>query len=229
MNDLLRVYVLHNFGLKLISLALAVALWLAVSGQAPAEVAVDVPIEFQNIPANLEIGSENIPRAQVRLRGPERAISGLRTSDVRAAIDLTGAGPGQRTFNLTQNVSYPHQLDVTQVTPSHLQLTFDTRLTRQVAVHPRVVGTFANLYTISNMQANPSVVTINGPRKRVEAVDAAVTDPVDASGTVDQATFVTHAYVSDPMVQVVNAGPIRVTITMQKAVPASASAPQKPQ
>jgi YbbR domain-containing protein len=222
MKELFQVYVLHNFGLKLISLALAVALWLAVSGQAPTEVAVDVPIEFQNIPANLEIGSENIPRAQVRLRGPERAINGLRASDVRAAIDLTGAVPGQRTFTLTQNVSYPHELDVTQVTPTHLQLTFDTRLTRQVAVHPRVVGTFADEYTIGNVQANPSVVTINGPRKRVEAVDAAITDPVDASGTVDQTTFVTHAYVSDPMVQVVNAGPIRVTINMQKAAPGSA-------
>lgn len=229
MKDMLRLYVLHNFGLKLISLALAVALWLAVSGQSPTEVAIDVPIEFENIPSNLEIGSENIPRAQVRLRGPERAISGLRTSDVRAAIDLTGAAPGQRTFNLTQNVTYPHQLDVTQVTPSHLQLTFDTRLTRQVAVHPRVVGTFADQYTIGNMQANPSVVTINGPRKRVEAVDAAITDPVDASGTVDQATFLTHAYVSDPMVQVVNSGPVRVTITMQKVAPAEASAPNKTQ
>jgi YbbR domain-containing protein len=222
MKELFQVYVLHNFGLKLISLALAVALWLAVSGQAPTEVAVDVPIEFQNIPANLEIGSENIPRAQVRLRGPERAINGLRTSDVRAAIDLTGAVPGQRTFTLTQNVSYPHELDVTQVTPTHLQLTFDTRLTRQVAVHPRVVGTFADEYTIGNVQANPSVVTINGPRKRVEAVDAAITDPVDASGAVDQTTFVTHAYVSDPMVQVVNPGPIRVTINMQKAAPTGA-------
>jgi YbbR domain-containing protein len=225
MKDLVRIYVLHNFSLKVISLTLAVGLWLAVSGQSPAEVAVDVPIEFQNIPASLEIGSENIPRAQVRLRGPAPAISGLRTSDVRATIDLTGAGPGQRTFNLTENVSYPHQLDVTQVTPSHLQLTFDTRLTRQVAVHPQVVGTFANQYTISNMQANPSVVTINGPRKRVEAVDVAITDPVDASGTVGQATFVTHAYVSDPMVQVVNSGPIRVTITMQRTVPASARVP----
>jgi YbbR domain-containing protein len=141
---------------------------------------------------------------------------------VRAAIDLTGAVPGQRTFTLTQNVSYPHELDVTQVTPTHLQLTFDTRLTRQVQVKPRVVGTFADEYTIGNVQANPSVVTINGPRKRVEAVDAAITDPVDASGSVDQTTFVTHAYVSDPMVQVVNAGPIRVTINMQKAAPRGA-------
>ena len=227
MKDLLQVYVFHNFGLKLISLALAVALWMAVSGQSPAEVAVDVPIEFHNIPSNIDVGAENIPRAQVRLRGPEGEIRGLRTSDVRAEIDLTGAIPGQRTYNLTQSVRYPRQLDVTQVTPSHLQLTFDTRLVRQVAVHARVMGKFAGEYTIGNVRANPSVVTISGPRKRVEAVDAAITDPVDASGTVDEATFVTHAYVADPLVQVVNAGPVRVTITMQKAVPAGGGAVHK--
>lgn len=227
MKDLLRVYVFHNFGLKLISLALAVALWMAVSGQSPAEVAVDVPIEFHNIPSNLDVGSENIPRAQVRLRGPQGAIRGLRPSDVRAELDLTGATPGQRTYNLTQNVRYPHQLDLTQVTPSHLQLTFDTRLTRQVAVHPRVIGRFADEYTIGNVRANPTVVTISGPRKRVEAVDAAITDPVDASGTVNEATFVTHAYVSDPLVQVVNAGPVRVTVTVQRAVSAGTGAAHK--
>jgi YbbR domain-containing protein len=143
----------------------------------------------------------------------------LRPSDVRAEIDLTGATVGQRTFNLSHNVSYPHQLEVTLVTPSHLQLTFDTRLTRQVAVHPRVVGSFANQYTIGNVQAVPAVVTITGPRKRVEAVDSAITDPVDASGAVDRATFVTHAYVADPMVQVVNSQPVRVTVNMQMTTP----------
>ena len=229
MRELLRVYVLHNFGLKLISLGLAVALWMAVSGQSPAEIGVDVPIEFHNIPANIDVGAENIPRAQVRLRGPENDIRVLRNSDVRAEIDLTGAVPGQRTYNLTENVRYPRQLEVTQVTPSHLQLTFDTRLVRQVPVHPRVMGKFADEYTIGNVHANPSVVTISGPRKRVEAVDAAITDPVDASGTMDEATFVTHAYVADPLVQVVNAGPVRVTISMRKASPASAGAAHKPE
>jgi YbbR domain-containing protein len=225
MKELFQHFVVRNFWLKLISLGLAVGLWLAVSGQSPAEVAVDVPIEFHNIPANLEIGSESVPRAQVRLRGPERDIRELRPSDVRAEIDLTGAGPGQRTFDLTQNTHYPRGLAVT-VVPSHVQLSFDTRLTRQVEIHPRVNGAFASQYMIDKVEAIPPVVTISGPRKRVEAIDAAITDPVDASGTVSQATFVTHAYVSDPLVRVVNPE-IHVTVIMQKTAPESTAAPQK--
>jgi YbbR domain-containing protein len=153
------------------------------------------------------------------LRGPEREIRELRPSDVRAEIDLAGAMPGQRTFDLTQNTHYPRGLSVT-VVPSHIQLTFDTRLTKQIEIHPRVNGTFASQYSIEKVRANPPVVTISGPRKRVEAIDAAITDPVDASGTVAEATFVTSAYVSDPLVRVVNAGAIQVTVTMQKTAPA---------
>ena len=50
MRDFLHRHVLHNLGLKLISLALAVGLWLAVARDPVAEVAVDVAIEFHNIP-----------------------------------------------------------------------------------------------------------------------------------------------------------------------------------
>jgi hypothetical protein len=61
---------------------------------------------------------------------------------------------------------------------------------------------------------------VSGPQSRVETVDAAITDPIDVSGTMDRATFQRHAYVSDPLIQVVRAEPVRVTVIMEK-VPAS--------
>jgi hypothetical protein len=51
-------------------------------------------------------------------------------------------------------------------------------------------------------------------------VDAATTDPVDASGTRTQATFVTNVYVPDALVQVVQPTPVRVTVIMEKSAPA---------
>ena len=77
-------------------------------------------------------------------------------------------------------------------------------------------GAFAEGYQIGRIDAEPSTIAISGPSKRVEAVEAAITDPVDASGTIDRATFVRHAYVSDPLVQVMNPNPVRVTVIMEK-------------
>jgi YbbR domain-containing protein len=220
MTDFIRRHVLHNFGLKLISLALAVGLWLAVARDPVAEVAVTVPIEFQNTPENLEISTESIPQAQIRVRGPERVVRQLRPLDVHPEIDLSGAKPGERTFDLgAHQIRQPYDLEVVQIVPSQFHLAFDTRLTRQVEVHPRVIGTFAPGYSISRVAVDPPSITISGPQKRVEAVEAAITDPVDVSGTMERGTFTTHAYVSDPLVQVVHPGPIRVTVIMGK-VPA---------
>ena len=218
MKDFLRRHVLHNFGLKLLSLALAVALWLAVTRDPVAEVAVDVPVEFHNIPQNLEISTESVPRAQIWVRGPQRVVRRLQPADVYAEIELGGMKPGERTFDLTaEQVRQPKELEVVQIVPSQFHLAFDARLTRQVPVHPRVVGTFAPGYTIAQIVSEPSTVTISGPQKRVEAVESAITDSVDASGTMDRATFVRHAYVSDPLVQVMNPNPVRVTVIMEKA------------
>jgi hypothetical protein len=50
-------------------------------------------------------------------------------------------------------------------------------------------------------------------------VDAATTDPVDASGSSTQATFVTNVYVPDALVQVVEPVPVRVTVMMEKSTP----------
>jgi diadenylate cyclase len=218
MGNVFQRYILHNFFLKLLSLAMAVALWLAVArDQAPAEMAVLVPIEFHHIPDNLEIASENIPQAQVRVRGPQRLVRRLVPADVHVEIDLAGAKVGERTFDLTaQQIREPRDLEVVQVVPSQFHITFDTRLTRQVEVHPRVTGTFASGLHVARVVAVPSMITISGPRQRVEAVEAATTDAIDATGTIDSASFVTHAFVSDPLIQVVHPGPIRVTVTVEK-------------
>lgn len=217
-----RQYVLHNLGLKLVSLGLAIGLWLVVSRDPVAEVAVTVPIEFHGIPENLEINSERVPEAQVRLRGPQRLISRLQPSDVHPEIDLGGMTPGERTFDLTgRHVHQPSGLEVVQVVPSQFQIDFDTRLVRQVEVHPRVIGTLAPGYRIASIVSDPAAITISGPSKRVKAAEAATTDPVDASGTTDRATFVTHPFVADPLVQVVRPGPVRVTVTMEKVPPQS--------
>lgn len=213
-------YVTHNLGLKIASLLLAVGLWLAIAHDPTAEVAVDVPIEFQHMPANLEISSEKVPQAQIRIRGPERLIHRLIAPDVHAEIDTREVTPGERTFDLTaQQIRLPHDLTVVQVVPSQFQVEFDRLQTRLVAIKPRVKGTFADGYGISQITTDPSSLLIKGPRSRVSAVESAITDPVDVSGTMEHTMFVTHAYVPDPLVQVVHPEPVRVIVTVQKMSP----------
>jgi YbbR domain-containing protein len=214
-NLLKRVFV-QNFGLKLISLLLAAGLWLVVARDPVAEVELRVPIEFHNVPEKLEIDSASFTEAQVRVRGPGRLIRRLRSNDVRAEIDLSDVRPGSRTFDLTsRNISVPQNFEVVQIVPGQFQLSFDNRTRRSVEVRPRVTGNFAQGKRIAQVVAEPASIMISGPNRRVEAVESATTDPVDASGTMDRAIFVTQAYVPDPLIQVVHPTPIRVTVIME--------------
>ena len=101
----------QNFGLKLVSLLLAVGLWFVVAHDRIAEVEMKVPLEFHSLPESLEIDSASFTQAQIRVRGPERVIHRLETSDVRAEINLANVRPGERTFDLTaQQVHVPQDL-----------------------------------------------------------------------------------------------------------------------
>jgi YbbR domain-containing protein len=211
-----RVFV-HNIGLKIVSLMLAIGLWLAVARDPIAEVEMRVPIEFQNFPPKLEIDTANTTEAQIRVRGPERLIHRLQTAEVHAEIDMANVQPGERTFDLNSGqVHVPQDLEVVQVKPSQFHLTVDDRDSRNVEVRPRVIGVFAGGMRIAQLIADPPKVMVSGPRHRVQAVEAATTDPVDVSGVLTRATFVTQAYVSDPLIQVVHPTPIRVTVIMER-------------
>lgn len=224
MISLLQRYVIHNFGLKVVSLLLAAGLWFTISrDEQPAEVAVRGPIVFQNVPPDLEVSSEIIPETQIRVRGPERVIRQLRANEVQAELDLGGTAPQERTFELNSRlVRHPREVTVMQIVPSQVRLAFDTRLTREVEIHPRVVGTFAAGEQIVRVDADPPRLTIVGPRRHVEKIDTVNTDAIDASGTLGTANFTTHAYVPDPLVQVEQSTTIHVTVVVQKVgTPAS--------
>ena len=215
MRDFFRRHVIHNLGLKLLSFVLAAGLWLAIASSPPSEIALNVAVIFRNMPANLEISSENIPSVQVRVRGPEAVVSRLRASDIRAEIDLADVKPGEHTFDLTHQIGVPDRLTVSDVVPSEIHLAFDSRATRMVPVDPRISGEFVHGYRIAAKQVDPASVEITGPQKQVASVVAATTDPVDVTGVVSRVSVARHPYVSDPLIQVVNPRSVRVTVTME--------------
>ncbi len=211
-------YVLKNFALKMVALAVAVLMWWVVGRDPIIEIPMTVPLEFYHAPDNLEMNSDGPLQAQITMRGPERFLRQIRSSEVHAVIDLQGAVPGERTFDLTpKQIHAPGNAEVMQVTPAQFHISFDRSATRLVEVQPRIIGSLLSGYDITEVKADPSQITIVGPEKRVDAVENAVTDPVDATGVVGRATFTTHAYVADPLVRVQKPGAIRVTVTTGKS------------
>lgn len=218
-----RKYVLHNLALKLLALASAFLLWNAIAREPVDEVAHTLPVEFTHVPADLAITSENVPSVQIWIRGPQRLVRQVNASDLHPTVNLEDVriGYGERTFELASGqIHAPRGVEVVQVIPSQIHLSFDRRITREVPVRPRVTGTPEEGLQIAQVIADPAVANITGPQKRVEGVESILTDPVDASGVIGTATFSVSAYVTDPLVRVSNPAQVRVTvITERKSTP----------
>lgn len=226
--DFLRKYVFRNIGLKLLSLGIAVLLWLAVAREPMEQVLITVPIEFTHAPANLEISSESIPQVHVREQGPAGVVHNLGPAEVHAVIDLSSATPGEHTYDLLPSkIRAPRDVETVQVIPSQFRLSFDKPAAKTVQVEPRVIGSTAPGFRLAQVTVDPATVHIAGPQKRVDDIDTVITDPVDASGVMGSATFTTHVYVSDPLVRLTGSSVVRVTVNTEPRKQAEAESQRK--
>jgi YbbR domain-containing protein len=169
----------RNLGLKLLSLLLATAIWMAVTRDQLVERSLRVPIEFQNVPANLEITGNPPTAVDVRVRGPSSILGRLEPGEVVAVLDLRGARPGQRLFHLlTDEVRVPFGTEVAQVTPPTVALTFERSGSRTVPVVPAIEGDPAPGYIAGQVTVDPPAVEVVGPVSRLNALREATTEPV---------------------------------------------------
>jgi YbbR domain-containing protein len=184
----------RHFGLKLLSIALAGAIWLLVGDQRAGERTMRVPLEFHNMPAQLELMASPPDTVEVRLRGPSGTIGRLMPGEVVAAVDLTPARSGTRLFHLlADEVRVPYGVSVSQVNPAAIPLTFEPSTRRTVPVLPVVDGEPAPGFRIGRIIASPEQVVVVGPTSHVVSVGSATTEPVSVAGAtgtvVDRVTI----------------------------------------
>jgi len=172
-----------HLGLKVLSVAFAVLLWLFVSGDETVERGLRVPLEFQQFPGGLEMMGEAPSLVDVRLRGASSALSRLGPGDIVAQLDLKSAVVGRRLFQITPDqVRTPFGVQVVQVTPPSIALVFEPQVTKQVPVAASLEGDPAPGFVVGQILAAPASVEVVGPQSAVARVTEAVTEAISLAG-----------------------------------------------
>ena len=205
----------RHIGLKVLSLALAALIWLLVSGEQIVERALRIPLEFTNLPAQLELLGEPPTVVDVRVRGSSGALSRVATGELVAVLDLRTARPGQRLFHLTgADVRAPFGIDVVQISPSNLSIAFEPSATKIVPVVPGVEGDPADGYIAGTVKADPATVEVIGPASAVASLTTAITEPVSIGGATEDVTDTVNIGIADPSVRLVEPGSAEVTVNI---------------
>jgi YbbR domain-containing protein len=209
---------LRHLGLKFLSIALASLLWLVVSGEQTVERALRVPLEFTNLPPQLEMVGDTPTVVDVRVRGSAGALSRLATGDLVAVLDLRTARTGRRLFHLTSSdVRTPFGVDVVQVSPSNVSVTFEESSSKVVPVVPAVEGDPAGGYVVGTVTATPSTVEVIGPISALANLTEAITEPVTVAGAARPVRESVTIGVPDPSVRLRDPQSAVVTVDIAAA------------
>jgi YbbR domain-containing protein len=197
----LRNLLLRNLQLKLVSITLAVLLWIALNGEPKSEVGLKVPLEFRNSPKGVEVLGET-NAVEVRLSASSSIVKRIDASKVTASVDLSEWTPGERTYSLSENnLTVPFGVTVTKITPNKIRLRFEPTERKMVRVQPRILGKPAEGYVVAEIRCQPDKAALEGPASHLAAVESASTDSLDISGRSSTFSARLHLYVEDPLIR----------------------------
>jgi YbbR domain-containing protein len=208
----------HHLGLKFVSIALAALLWVAVAGEQTVERSLRIPLEFTNLPSQLEVVGDAPTVVDVRVRGSSGALNRIASGELVAVLDLRSARSGQRLFHLGgTDVRTPFGVDVVQVNPSTVSMLFEPSGSKTVPVVPTVEGEPADGFVVGTVTAEPPTVEVLGPISVLSKLTQAITEPVTVTDASAPLTETVNIGVADTSVRLRTPQTARVAVVVTPA------------
>ena len=182
-----RNMVTDHWGLKLVSLFLAVGFWFYAVGEETVEVLRTVPLKIETEKKELSIASTTAATLTVRLKASRALLSILSAADVTAFHKVSGVTQaGEYSFRVTSSdirVS-SGEISVTGIFPEIVNVMIDETIVKKLAIQPNFVGDPAYGYKIlkDKVEIDPNAILVEGPKAELGKIDAVKTEPIDLVG-----------------------------------------------
>jgi YbbR domain-containing protein len=208
MNRYLKRLLFRNGRQKIISVVLALALWLVLVPQdkIESEKTLTIPLEIRNIPDKMEVVDMPVSTVDVTVRAPNRLLSEITPSTLSAGLDLERASVYQQEYPINKTmVSLPPGAEVVDVRPNKVMVKLEETKEATLGVHPSIRGKVAPGYRIAKIEFEPREVVVRGPESKVRTKDLVTTAPVDVTGLKQSAAFDVDIILPKPELRLVSA------------------------
>lgn len=214
---------------KVLALAIAILLWVVASGTSDEERGFDVPLSFQNVPAELVIVDKTVDEVNVRVRGSRAALRNVSPGAMEYRIDVSGAKPGAADFEIEEfqlASQLPRGAQIVSRSPSNLEVKFERRGTKVVRVRADLDGEVPEGFVLAAVEVEPDRVRISGARSEVLRLSEVITEPLVLGGQTESferelrlSAGARNAWVEEP-------SSVRVRVRIEPSAAAAAPAPQ---
>lgn len=224
----MRRFLTHNLWLKLLSLGFAFWLWLGYSGSNELTTAISVPVQYRNIPTDMEIGPNLVEEVRLIVRGPSPLLSRVSTSPSPVILDLGRVRrSGVMTYTIQRgDVDLPTGVVLERAIPSQIQIRTERRVVKEVRVAP-VFENVPEGFRVGSWTAAPAMLPLSGPKSRLDAIREVLTDPIDVGAHAGEGRAATVAYAGDPQAHFTASPQVVVQFVLQEETRGEAPAEVK--
>jgi YbbR domain-containing protein len=213
----LREAFTENLGLKSISLAFAIGLFLFLYGQRDEQqrtVAVGITSRPPSEDSARELMTQLPASIHVTLRGPAHVIDRLVQSGIPPiTIDLRNGERDSIVFN-ERMFSLPPDTHVTAADPPSIELEWEDVIARQIPLQASITGQPAEGYVVrGEPEVDPKLIAARGPSSLVEVLQFARLAAFDVSG-LSEGVHRRRLALDPPPTRVRYLGPSAATVTV---------------
>lgn len=170
-------------GLLLLALAIAVFLWGMASGTSDAERGFDIPVVLDRLPDSLVVTDQSSDAVNVRVMGSGPVLRSIAPEKYKYVIDVSGGKPGVAVYDVElARVNLPRGANFVAHSPSRVQVRFEKRGRKAVAVVPDLEGEPAAGFHVAGIEVEPGKVWLAGARSQVMRLDSVGTETINISG-----------------------------------------------
>lgn len=172
----MREYLFSDTALKIISVIVAVLLWMYVmSEQNPyvTYVVKDVPVKLLNLDEDrFAIKGDSKFFVNVKINGRRSIVTEIKPRDITAEANLQGRIEGENLVPVT--VSVPSNVEMVDFYPKEIMVYLDAIIEDQMSVTVKLKGKPKEGFAVKDPVVKPDAVFIKGPRSKVDIVKKVV-------------------------------------------------------
>ena len=178
----LKNWFLKNIDIKLLSLFLAIILWLYIAGgeNPTVENFIDVSLTQTNLGKGLVI-KEFPTNVSVGIKGPKNIINNISSHQINGIVNFSEISK-EGLYKLKVEVTPPKKTQITRIIPSEIKVEVEKVLTKEVEVEYSLIGVPEKGYSLTDEpQLNPSKAKIISAQSVLENIKQII-GAIDISG-----------------------------------------------
>jgi len=176
--DFIKRHIVNDFKLKILSLVLALMLWVAVAYMGESRMSISVRVSAENLDKEFIVSKMDPDEVLVTVNGPVSILKGIRARDVKIPLDLANVKEGRQVYNLQRDsVFVPKGIKVEEVKPDYVVIETDSIVEKRLKTVVKLDKKWMGMYAVKSWA--PHYVAVEGSSSTLKGRDSITTLPVD--------------------------------------------------